>query len=79
MQAEVLQYRSTWVIMWLWKVSSADAFMQYTLFAIFFNKLWVSNMIDVNGVSGTGQEMDNVPSKSDIDQSSLWNHGDFVQ
>lgn len=41
-QAEVLGYGSTWVSLWLWKVMSADAFMHYTLIAIFFGKLWVS-------------------------------------
>jgi len=39
-QAEVLNYRSTWFSLWIWKISSADAFMNYTLFAIFFGKLW---------------------------------------
>lgn len=39
-QAEVLNYGSTWFCIWLWKVNSADAFLQYTLGAIFFNKLW---------------------------------------
>ncbi|XP_078351191.1 ceramide phosphoethanolamine synthase-like [Oculina patagonica] len=41
LQAEVLSYRSTWAVMWLWKVSSADAFLQFTILAVLFDKLWV--------------------------------------
>ena len=44
-QAEVLGYRSTWFSLWLWTINSADAFMNYTLFAIFFGKLWVCMII----------------------------------
>ncbi|EDO41206.1 predicted protein [Nematostella vectensis] len=40
LQTEVLNYRSTWLVMWLWKFSSADAFFQFTLLAILFDKLW---------------------------------------
>jgi len=39
-QADVLSYRSTCFSLWLWKINSADAFMNYTLFAIYFGKLW---------------------------------------
>lgn len=39
-QTEVLGYGSTWFSLWLWKVMSADAWMHYTLIAIFFGKLW---------------------------------------
>lgn len=39
-QAEVLGYGSTWFSLWLWKVMSADAFMHFTLIALFFGKLW---------------------------------------
>ena len=45
LQAEVLSYRSTWAVMWLWKVSSADAFLQFTILAILFDKLWVRSML----------------------------------
>lgn len=41
-QDEVLGFGSTWFSLWLWKVMSADAFMHYTLIAVFFGKLWVS-------------------------------------
>lgn len=41
LQAEVLNYRSTWAVMWLWTVSSADACLQFTILAILFDKLWV--------------------------------------
>lgn len=46
-QAEVLSYRSTWFSLWLWKINSADAFMNYTLFAIYFGKLWVRRKLFV--------------------------------
>lgn len=46
LQDEVLSYRSTWAVMWLWKVSSADAFLQFTMLAILFDKLWV-NILNV--------------------------------
>lgn len=38
LQAEVLKYRSTSAVCWLWKVSSADAMLQITLLAILFDK-----------------------------------------
>lgn len=38
-----MNYRFTWLVFWLWKVSSADAVIQFTLLAILFDKLWVSN------------------------------------
>ena len=44
LQAEVLNYRSTWAVMWLWTVSSADACLQFTILAILFDKLWVSRL-----------------------------------
>ncbi|XP_031570132.1 ceramide phosphoethanolamine synthase-like [Actinia tenebrosa] len=40
LQIEVLNYRFTWLVFWLWKVSSADAVIQFTLMAILFDKLW---------------------------------------
>ena len=43
-QFEVIGYRSTWFSLWLWKVHSADAFLQYTLVSIMFGKLWVSTV-----------------------------------
>jgi len=39
-QEEVLGYGSTWFSLWLWKIMSADAFMHYTLIALFFGKIW---------------------------------------
>ncbi|XP_065661730.1 ceramide phosphoethanolamine synthase [Hydra vulgaris] len=39
-QWEVLGYKSTWFSLWLWKTTSADAFMHFTLISILFNKLW---------------------------------------
>lgn len=39
-QIEVLGYGSTWFSLWLWTIHSADAFMHFTLVAIFFGKLW---------------------------------------
>ncbi|EDO41207.1 predicted protein [Nematostella vectensis] len=41
MQEEVLDYRSTWLVMWFWKLSSADAALQFTLLAVLFDKLWM--------------------------------------
>lgn len=43
LQNDVLSYRSTWAVFWLWKVSTADAFLQFTLLAVLFDKLWVSS------------------------------------
>jgi len=39
-QLEILNYASTWLCMWLWRFHSADAFLTFSLVAIFFDKLW---------------------------------------
>ena len=39
-QLEILHSGTTWFCLWLWKFHSADAFLSYTLVAIFFDKLW---------------------------------------
>jgi len=39
-QMEVLNYPSTWLCQWLWRVHSGDAFLTFTLIAMFFDKLW---------------------------------------
>ena len=39
-QFELLHSTVTWLCLWLWKFNSADAFLSYTLIAIFFDKLW---------------------------------------
>jgi len=39
-QLELLNYPSTWLCMWLWRFHSADAFLTFSLVAIFFDKLW---------------------------------------
>jgi len=39
-QLELLNYPSTWMCMWLWRFHSADAFLTFTLVAIFFDKMW---------------------------------------
>ena len=44
-QFEVLSYRSTWFSLWLWTINSADAFMNYTLIAVFSGKLWVCKIV----------------------------------
>ena len=61
----MLSYRSTWVIMWLWKVSSADAFLQFTSLAILFDKLWVSNLVVVITLTKFTPSVDR-PSSGDL-------------
>lgn len=39
-QFEALNYTSTCFTLWLWTFNSGDAFLNYTLIAIYFNKLW---------------------------------------
>jgi len=39
-QLELLNSPSTWLCMWLWRFHSADAFLTFSLIAIFFDKLW---------------------------------------
>jgi len=39
-QLEILNYPSTWLCQWLWRFHSADAFLSFSLCAIFFDKLW---------------------------------------
>eukprot|EP00794_Sanderia_malayensis_P020098 gene20098-22068_t len=40
LQAEVLEYHSTRLSLWSWKIFSADAFMHFTVVCVFFNGLW---------------------------------------
>lgn len=40
LQVEALNFHSTWAIMWLWKLCAADIFLELTVIAIFFDKLW---------------------------------------
>jgi len=39
-QIQLLNYPSTWLCMWLWKFHSADAFLAFSIIAIFFGKMW---------------------------------------
>ena len=39
-QLEILNYPSTWILMWLWRWHSADQFLNFSLIAIYFDRLW---------------------------------------
>jgi len=39
-QFDILHSTTTWFCLWLWKFNSADAFLTYTLIAIFFDRTW---------------------------------------
>jgi len=39
-QLEILNYPSTWFLMWLWRFHCADQFLTLSLISIFFDKLW---------------------------------------
>ena len=39
-QIEILNYPSTWLIMWLWRWHCADQFLNFSLISIFFDRLW---------------------------------------
>jgi hypothetical protein len=45
LQAEALSFHTTWAVLWLWKLCAADIFLELTIVAIFFDKLWVSNEV----------------------------------
>jgi len=60
-QIEILNYPSTWLCQWLWRFHSGDAFLTFTLIAMFFDKLWrwcrfsvyaaVPNLVIFGGIS----------------------------